>query len=425
MSMLKHGSTPLLLFYILLVSVITFRVCVHPTHYTTPDSIAYLDQSQQIKKTLNGDIGLEAVFSIKRDFTLWPTGYPLCIALTSILTKTSVLVSSKIVNLFFLGLIFLILYHWFGSKAWFTVLPFFSYGSLEVISETWSETPFIFFVFLLCFIITRDRVYPPIYTGAAVAFCLVGLFLFRYVGLVYLVPVAIIAARHFLGGRKKLAGVYFLGLVVSAIFVALYLYNNKLSSNFFTGGERVFWGQESFFELLILLVRGLFNEFSIARDHVFSGALPDFLFITMLILQLLVIGVLVKNRKHLRLPLAVEKQVKMLLILSVGYLIAIVPLRMLMPFDNFDFRILFPFTLPFFVGLFALVVTSSQMEYFKQISRAITVFMLLSLAVNLPKKYIVSKIKNAFTTEAKMIMPKASFQEKSETATSLRKVKPS
>ncbi|MEO9476494.1 MAG: hypothetical protein ABJG41_13210 [Cyclobacteriaceae bacterium] len=417
MSVLKHSSFPLLFFYVLLIGVIAFRVCVHPTHYTTPDSIAYLKQSEQIKNTLSGELTPTTGYNITSGFTLWPTGYPLCIALTSILTKTSVLVSSKIVNLVFLGLILLILYHWFGNKAWFTVLPFFSYGSLEVISETWSETPFIFFVFLLCFILTRDRVYRPVHIGAAVALCLVGLFLFRYVGLIYFVPVAVIAARDFLNGRKKRAYGYFVGLAVSAIFVGLYLYNNKLSSNFFTGGERIFWGQESFSELLILLGQGLLNEFSIARDHVFSAGWPDHLFVIMLVLQFLVIGILVKNRKHLKIPLAAQRHVKMLLILSVGYLIAIVPLRMLMPFDNFDFRILFPFTLPFFIALFGLVVGCTQKEYFDRIRRAITVFMFLSLGVNLPKKYIVSNIKNVLTTEAKMIKPQESFEERSETAT--------
>lgn len=297
------GKLFLILVYVALIVVVSFRVSVHPTHYTTPDSIAYLKHSQHIKKEI--DKGTFSFQEIKSDFTIWPIGYPLSIAVMSCLSEISLLVSSKMVNLIFLGLLFFILYLLFGNNSWFTALPFLSYGSLEVVSETWSETSFIFFVLLLCYIVAKDTSYNSLQLGFGMATCLICLFLFRYVGIVYFIMVSIIAVGHYFSGKINLACTYLVALLISGIFIAWYLYDNFHSSGFLTGGERVVFGRESPLELLKLLVQGLLNEFSIARNYFFKSDFPDYLFITLMTLQLLAIAILVKNRRYLKFPINV------------------------------------------------------------------------------------------------------------------------
>ena len=394
---LNEGKILLGAIYVILVIIVSFRIIVHPTCYTTPDSIAYLKQGEKIKNAITQGGIFTTIHEVKEGYTLWPVGYSYCTALVSIVTKTSMLTSSKIVNLTFLGLLFVLLYNWFGNKTWFLALTFFSYGSMEVISETWSETPFIFFVFLLGYIIANDRRYSSIPLTFALTATLVLLFLYRYIGIVYLLMVATVAIRHYMH-RKKNWQAYVFALILSSIFVFYYLYGNKLNSGYYTGGERIFIGHQGFFEFLWQLIQGLFNEFSIARNYSFKGGAADLPFIFLLILQFVVIFYLVMNKSYLKSPIVLGKATKVLLILSAGYLACIVMLRIFIPFDNFDFRIFFPFTVPLFIGMLSIIIENSQKDYFRKVSWIIVFFMLLSLTVNLPKTYILESIKNIFTS---------------------------
>ena len=141
----NKGKYLLALIYIAMITIVSFRVAVHPTYYTTHDSYYYLKQAAIIKNIFGADDTIDRLSEIKKDFSTWPVGYPLSIGIVSYITKTTPLVASKIVNILFLGFLCLLLYRWHGEKAWFLAISLFSYGSLEVISETWSETPFIFF----------------------------------------------------------------------------------------------------------------------------------------------------------------------------------------------------------------------------------------------------------------------------------------
>ena len=322
---------------------------------------------------------------------VWPAGYPICIAGVAKLTNASSLLASKIVNLLFLGFIFMLLYKWLGKYAWFTALYFLSFGKLEIFTFTWSEGPCLFFVVLVWFFLSedfqtekRDR-----FLFLKIFFSLTGLFLFRYAGLIYYFFVALFLAYYAYKKQWLKAAHYFIALIFSSLFALAYFYHNYTSTGYFTGGSRIFPEKESVFTFLSLLIKGLINETFLARNYFFTGK-PDILFLVLAALQVLVLGIVLKFR-----PLIAGKffkpKVKMLLLAGLFYLAALIILRIFSPFDAFDFRILAPFSTPICIAFFYSI--TQHQAFFRKTYKWIVFFMVISLLVNLPKAYILDWLK--------------------------------
>lgn len=390
-----NGKQLLIFIYLAIVVVSIFRIAVHPLHYTTSDSNAYLKQADFIKSSWKSSESLADLYEVKGTFTIWPLGYPVSIAVTSVLTNTSSLHASKIVNFVFLGLLFILLFKIFGERAWFVSLIFLSYGSLEVIAETWSELPFVFFALLLCYLILNEKHFSHWILSLSLIACLALLFLFRYVGVIYFFVLAGFLIKHGLSKNYKLATSYFVALFLSSVFVLWYFYENKAASGFYSGMPRLETGHQGFGSFSVELIKGLFNEFAIARNYFFKG-IPDLLFIALTLIQISVLFVLTKGRKLLFYPIVVTEKVQKLLLFSGGYLVGIILFKAFISIDAFDFRILFPFSAPLLLAIFAFLIDKSQETFFKKYARLIIGFMLLSLVINLPKNYILEIIRQLF-----------------------------
>ena len=172
---------------------------------------------------------------------------------------------------------------------------------MEVISETWSETPFMFFVFLLGYIMVKGKDYSLWRLGLSISLCLIFLFLFRYIGVIYVFIVTVYGVIQFFRKERKLAYTYFTALSISSLFILWYLYTNKLSTGYITGLERIDIGYQSLIEFLSILAGGLLNKFFIARNYLFNGTIPYLLFIILIILQGFVIFFLSEIRRTLKL----------------------------------------------------------------------------------------------------------------------------
>lgn len=129
----RSGKTNLWLLYLGICLTLVLRIYAEETNYLSPDSHFYL----RVANNLIDGKGLvgpkEYPFDEKAEesyFAIWPPGYPFLIAVTSYITKTSVFIASKIVNLVFLAFSFLLLYKWFGEKAWLPSLYYCSFGML-------------------------------------------------------------------------------------------------------------------------------------------------------------------------------------------------------------------------------------------------------------------------------------------------------
>ncbi len=380
--------------FLLIAAVVVLRIIAEPTSFVSPDSTYYLAAADHVIK---GE-GLIAPNPLAPHadvyFAIWPAGYPLCIAGVGLLTGTSVLLASKIVNLLFLGLTFVLLFRWFGEKSWFIALCFCSFGMLEIYSYSWSEAPFLFFVLLLCYFVTKDLEKdsgPRLFFQ--LVFCLTALFLFRYAGLIYYVGVAGLLLYFMIKKQWLKAGYYFSALFFASILVCGYLLLNKGMTGYYTGiGDRMQPQMESLQQFVMLLIVGLWNQLTLARQSSLSGEL-DILYIALLMIQLGVMAVLFYYREKMQVKFFKNTETKILVVFAFFYLIVIVVLRKIQPFDPFDYRIMAPFSLPIFVALLGRLTKEDAALYLNKVQAWIVGFMLLSLMVNLPKQFLMEWVR--------------------------------
>ena len=173
-----------------------------------------------------------------------------------------------------------------------------------------------------------------------------------------------------------------------SLIVIAYLYDNLQISGFVTGEPRWMPGHQSVSGFLAHFFQGVFNELCFARNHPFNGRFPDWLFTTMLFLQILTVAFVLNKKKRFKLKSSLNNDSRILFTLSGFYLCIIFLVNWFVPFDTFDFRILFPFSALFFVGFFAWLISEPQNELFNKTYKLIVLFGLLSCLVNLPKKHI-------------------------------------
>ncbi|GAB4395128.1 MAG: hypothetical protein OHK0053_00180 [Microscillaceae bacterium] len=373
---------------------IALRASVEATHYTSPDSRFYFWVAENMKAG-NGlsspdytgypfDSGSRLYI-----FSTWPAGYPAFIALVAWIGQISPLVASKVVNMFFLGLLFALFYRWWGKEAWFPALYFFSYGKLEVYSYTWSEGPFLFFVFWLAFLVAKDS---PARQDAGLflklSLALMALFMLRYAGLIYFFFVFLFFMHHIQQKYYAKAGHYFVAMLAASLFVLGYFYLNKLHTGHYTGMNRIYPEKESWLTYGFYLLTGLANELSLARNY-FHRGYTDWLYGGLMALQGGLFWYLYRERRLLR-DCFKRPEVRVLLGMAFFYLAFTMVLRKIQPFDPFNYRILAPFSTPIYVSLMAAVATAESKTYFHKIKPWVLAFMLVSLLMNLPKQFLLN-----------------------------------
>ena len=371
---------PLIAIYLSIVGLIIFRIIVHPNYYTTPDSIAYLNQAEFIKTNW---------LSPKGTFTTWPIGYPAFIALISKISTLSVLVSSKVVNLCFLGGIFVILSKWFREKSWFVALIFCSYGALEILSQTWTETSFIFFLLFIVHTIKNENKYSKLKFISFLTTGITLLFLCKYTALFIIIGLVIYLAKSIYNHNKGLALSYIISLFIGSIFIISYLYSNYLIDGFLTGESRIENHLDQYATAWIVF-KGLLNEVFIARKH-YENGFPDLLFYLSIILQGIVGGIIFYNRKYIEKKSLLSNENTPLFIIGFIYLTLLITARFFIPLYDFDFRLLSPFTIPKLIGIIGIYI--QQVKLYNKTAIYIIGLHTFSFILGLPKIYLLDIIK--------------------------------
>ena len=379
---------------IVIIAVLCLRISVEATHYRSPDSDFYIRVAANI---LEGK-GLRGPNTFPFDentpeqhFAAWAPGYPILTAFLAWLTGgVSVFWASKMVNFIALVAIYILLFKWVGSRAWFPFLYFCSFAMLEVYSYSWSEPIFLVFVLLLAYQLKNAWYERERFFFLKLTVTLALLFFIRYAGLVYYFGVAFYAIAAFFMGRRKLSFQCIISLAICSMLALGYFYYNYLQVGDYTGGERVFPDWINNLDFIGNLFHGLLNSASLARN--FYLATDEYLYFALMLIQLAVIGYMITKRKLINGPLFKNNEdVYALWATSFSYMLILLILRRLSPFDPFDYRILSPFILPFFVGLFMAIL--KQEAFFQKVYRPIVAFMMLCLVMNLPKVYLFEKVK--------------------------------
>lgn len=144
----------LAILYAIFCSFIIYLSIHDENGYVTSDSAHYLQLAQNI---LDGH-GLSTanyVDGMSTYFATWPVGYPVLIALISIITGSGVFWASKICNMLCLLFCFILLKRLFGERAVFASLIFSISTLVSMFVYTWSEVPFLLGMLWLAFGMTR------------------------------------------------------------------------------------------------------------------------------------------------------------------------------------------------------------------------------------------------------------------------------
>lgn len=378
----------LLAIYIALVCAIALRSYVESTHFVTPDSEFYLRVAENITSG-NGMIAPE-VYPFDEQtpevhFAVWPIGYPLMIAFVSKLSGVSLLVASKVVNLLFLGFIFMLFHRWFKKDAWFPALYFFSFAKMEVFSYSWSEGAFLFFVLLLCYwlshLCTR-------FLLIKIVFCLIMLFLLRYAAIIFFLFVGVFGMYQFYSGDKAKAKTLVSSVVVAAIPCFLYLWNNHVNNGYYSGLDRFTPDEMSSWFAIKSSIVGLVNEFLFVSHYFVLKNNLTGIFILFTTLQLFLYVLLWRSRRLINRPFF-NPVSWIMVVMSVVYLVFVGVLQRLHACSYFDYRILAPFSTLLFVAVFWSLSKSKQGVFFEKNKTWIIGFMFICYLMNLPKMYLI------------------------------------
>ncbi|MEM8893141.1 MAG: hypothetical protein AAGC88_01105 [Bacteroidota bacterium] len=382
--------------YALIVATIILRVNVESTQYITPDSEYYL----RVADNLLAGRGFVMPYMTypfdentpQKELIIWPIGYPALISLLSFCTGLDTLWASKAINLLALAGIFWLLAMMFKTNAWFVSLIFLSYGKMEVFSYTWSEGSFLMLELLLCLIVIKSLSSEKVkLLWLQITLVLTGLFLLRYAGLIFFFFSAFVMIYLHQRNKKGHSIHYFIALLLSSVFVLAYFYRNYTISGFYTGGDRVYPYIESIGYFFWLFLRGLFNELMLARNYFFKGNF-DPLFVGLLLIQLLVVFQLFRHRHLIKDGVKQHTNLMVLAVCGLTYLVGIIIIRKIQPFDPFDFRILAPYSMPLFIPFFAVLTLPKNGAFYRKTSPWIIGFMAICWMMNLPKQFLVDLI---------------------------------
>ncbi|MCX2740677.1 hypothetical protein [Pontibacter anaerobius] len=396
---LRRADLLLLLLYLTTAAIILFRISVEGTGYLSPDSKAYLGLAQNLKDAY-GLYVPDAQGAGRHYFSIWPVGYPVMIYVFSELTTLDVYWASKILNLLLLGSGFLLLRQINRPYSFVLASVYGAYTFLEVHSFTWSEAPFLLLLLLLAYF--ANQVWGEEHINRNLVFiffiCL-ALFLVRYVG-AFSFSVPALLGLYFGYLRKYKQASWFLGAtLLLAILAGAYLYANYALSGFATGFDRLEAKTEAARSFVPMLLKGLMNEFLVIREYRPQNQ-PDYLLYATALLQLLVLVYIGINlKKYYSFGCETRKNSFSVTCLSIGllYFVAILALRILSHFDDLDYRLLSPLSFMAFIGILHSFVSLPDMN--KEIVRMkflIFAFFVLSLLLNVPKKFVVSQLQLLF-----------------------------
>ncbi|ARS36931.1 hypothetical protein CA264_16680 [Pontibacter actiniarum] len=378
-----------------MVAVILFRLNVHGSGYVSPDSQAYLDLAQNIKDGHGFYVPNEGTAG-RHYFSAWPVGYPVLIYLFSQVTSLDVYWASKILNLLFIGAGFLLLRHLCRQYAFVLASVYGAYTYLEVYSFTWSEAPFLLGLLLLAYVASQVWAGRGTNGHVLVIFLIcLSLFLLRYVGAFSFGVPALLGLYWSYKRKYKVAGKLLVVTTLLALLAAAYLYTNYRLSGFITGFDRLKDETESAGGFVLMLLKGLFNEFLVIREYRAQNQ-PDYLLYTTALLQLLLllyIVVQVRTRYSFWQEAVADRFSAACFGVAFLYLGAILALRIVSRFDELDYRLLSPFSFPVFIGLlYTLVKLPDASREIVRVKYALFCFFVLSLLVNVPKNYVVSQL---------------------------------
>lgn len=390
----------LLLLYIAVCAAILLRVSIESTGYTSPDSEYYMEAARSLSEGerfyIHDLYGLHTGdATAKAHFTAWPVGYPILIYLASWLSQLDLFWASKLLNLLFIGFGFLLIRHINRQYSYVLASIFCAFTIIEVYSYTWSEGIFIFGC--LCFAYLMATIYNGKQSKKTITWLLgitIFMFVVRYIGIFTVGFLVLAAAFYWLRREYATSKKLLLVLFILSVSIGAYLARNYHLIGHPTGIARIHTEMESIGEIAVMTIKSLAGEFFLIRRYYFTGA-PDLLTWITMALQLPVlffIGKAIRNQGSPWEELRKNALSHICLLTALLYLVLLVLLRSVSQFDPINYRLLSPFTfLVLFAAVHYIVALPEKSKALVRAKVLIFCFFVISLLLNLPKEYLVSK----------------------------------
>jgi len=391
-SLLNHGMTSrhlIIIIYVLIASVILLRIISVDNLYQTYDSYFYLRMSENIS-LLKGPLtpekypfekGMEESYN-----AIWPPGYPVLISLSKLLFNFNGIIASKILNFISLGLILRIFYLWMGDKSVWIACFFTSYSMLDIYSHTWSEGVFITSLVWLIYLLDLEN--NSVKNSLQQTYIFISLILLvstRYAGLVIILFVTFYLLYLVFTKRHERAKYLFFPYILAVIFSILLLSINFMKSGGFFGDfSRVEIGAVTWNSFIRSSSISLLNELLFIRNFNYTHYNPLFFF--SLVIQLIFLFLLVKYTTFKR-----SGSNYLLFFCGLFYLVFMLILSKISPIYTLYYRLLAPFSILFYSWIISCLETKKRISQ-KKITGLICAFGLISLGMNLPKKYLMNLI---------------------------------
>ncbi|MFC2947537.1 ArnT family glycosyltransferase [Virgibacillus sediminis] len=345
----------LLLIFSAYASYILIKAKYHPSGYVSSDSAHYLQMAANLLEG-NGMTTVDMVPGMSTYFATWPIGYPVLIAIASLISGLNVFWASKLMNIILVGLCLLVLRNLFQEKAGTAGLVLFAGSFTGIFAYTWSEVPFLFGLLwliygLVRFVGTNHRRY-----AVHLLFAAIFLFFMRYIGLIGAGMIGLLGFYYLYRREWQNMWLCWVTGTLPILIAGGYLLINYINAGLPTGMERVpRW--ESAGEFFTMLWEGILaelNYLSLWND--------EFLWVS---IAVLVIGGLMflRGREFKRLftlPASSLVLPGMFLFGAIVYYAAIIYMRWTAHFDPFNFRLLGPGTLMLMLAIIAWASQTGQ-----------------------------------------------------------------
>jgi hypothetical protein len=382
MKQLFNYKVLLLLLFLSLCSIILLNSYFDPNGFLSPDSTYYLRLSKNL--LLNEGFRIADYHSSdgKSFFAIWPVGYPVMIFMMAKFTGLGIVWASKVLNLLIIGVILLLFRYLFRGNAHWAGLIFFIDAIISIFSFTWSEGAFI--LFLLCISVS---LYKCVETQGRILwltglfFSGIALFMMRYIGLISVGIIGLIAFINFCRLRWLLSIKLLIVASLQTIFAGLYLYHNKISTGYLTGMPRALPG-ESNLELLNQLLSALKKEFIIINYRI-----PFFISLGLLLLLGIYLFI-TREKRHC--DEKFDGLWKYFLLTGILYLAAIVVTRWFSNFEPLYYRFLAPGTFLIILSLASFLQGKPSVKVMNSTILYLLILATLSIYY-IPYKYCIYK----------------------------------
>jgi len=339
---LKISVPDLVWVWLFHTSLILLLTALNPNHYTTTDSRYYLESAENISAGKGYTILENNSYKWNSTF---PIGYPVTISIVSLLTQTSVLIASKLVNILASGVWLICLNRWFGKKKAVILGCILMLGPfLKLWAHTWSEPLFLIVLFSWTYHFYQSgRISHCSVSKTSYLFILgITLISIRYAGL-FIIPLSLLYAFYKLLKKEKSTALYLTLLTFGWIvyLVGYFQWSKYQSQSYF--GENRFEGNIVFTQNFFLFSKGILNEIFLLRDMDFQS--PDILCYCALFIQIIILTALFKQLTSKKVfDKKPSSETLHFGITSLAYLIFLFIIRIFSQFDEPGYRLLAPFS---------------------------------------------------------------------------------